>query len=91
MQVYTGPTSFTWSVPAGATMVRMLLAGGGGGGGSGFVQSTNNVRSGGGGGGAAGVSWRVFAVIECCALYWLHSPSGVEFRQHAKYHVGYWR
>jgi hypothetical protein len=47
--------SFTWTKPAGAKWVEILLFGAGGGGGSGGRYATSSARFGGGGGGAGGV------------------------------------
>ena len=47
--------SFTWTKPAGAKEVKVVLYGGGGGGASGARQATTANRSGGGGGSGGGV------------------------------------
>lgn len=47
--------SGTWTKPAGAKAISVLLIGGGGGGGAGRRGASNSVRYGGGGGGAGGV------------------------------------
>jgi hypothetical protein len=46
--------SFTWTKPAGAKWVEILLFGGGGGGGSGARRATSTARGGGAAGGGAG-------------------------------------
>jgi hypothetical protein len=52
-QAYTTPGTFTWTKPAGAKFVDLIMFGGGGGGGSGARFATSSGRSGGAGGGAA--------------------------------------
>jgi len=49
-QVYTTPGTATWTKPANAKWVEIVMFGGGGGGGSGARQATTSARSGGGGG-----------------------------------------
>lgn len=55
VQDFTTVGTSTWTKPAGAKMVYVLLFGGGGGGGGGYRRSTSSVSAcGGGGAGAAG-------------------------------------
>jgi hypothetical protein len=56
-QAYTTAGTFTWTKPAGAKWVEILMFGGGGGGGSGTRQATATARSGGGGGGAGAYAY----------------------------------
>src|SRR3954471_21339340 len=49
-QVFRTAGSFTWTKPAGARWVEVILVGGGGGGGSGMVGAAATVRNGGAGG-----------------------------------------
>src|SRR5690242_17913837 len=49
-------SSGTWTKPAGAKLVRVILVGGGGGGGSGRIGATGTIRGGGGGGAPGGVA-----------------------------------
>ena len=61
IQTFGSPTSsgtFTWTKPAGAKWVRVILYGAGSGGGSGARQPTTN--SSGGGGGSSGGSFLLF-------------------------------
>jgi hypothetical protein len=53
--------SYTWSLPAGAALVEVLMIGGGGGGGSGRRGANGSNRFGGGGGGSGGVVHTTFA------------------------------
>lgn len=55
IQVFTPGTS-TWTKPAGAKAIEVILIGGGGGGGSGRKGATSTIRCGGGSGGGAGMS-----------------------------------
>ena len=50
VQTFYSVGTFTWTKPAGAKVVDILLVGGGGGGGSGGRYATTSGRSGGGGG-----------------------------------------
>ena len=68
VQVFGGAASsgsFTWTKPANAKVVDILLIGAGGGGGSGARQATTSIR-GGGGGGSQGVA--LFARIDAATL-----------------------
>ena len=53
--------SYTWSLPAGAAMVEVLMIGGGAGGGSGRRGAGGSNRFGGGGGGSGGVIHTTFS------------------------------
>src|SRR5215831_29028 len=53
VQSFTTPGSYTWTKPAGVTMVQVTCQGGGGGGGSG-AGAALGVAANGGGGGASG-------------------------------------
>ena len=57
---YSTPGTYSYTIPAGATQLRVMLWGAGGGGGSGARNATTGVRSGGGGGG--GGSFYAFTV-----------------------------
>jgi hypothetical protein len=64
IQVFGGPStsgSYTWTKPAGAKIVRVILVGGGGGGGSGAKQATTSGR--GAGGGGSGGSFNVSTIF----------------------------
>ena len=54
-QAFTTAGTFTWTKPAGAKWVEIVMWGGGGGGGSGARQATSVLRLGGGGGGGGGM------------------------------------
>lgn len=57
VDIYTTAGSFSWTMPAGATLVEVEVQAGGGGGGSGAYYSTGTAnRNGGGGGGGGGRS-----------------------------------
>ena len=53
-QAYTTAGTFTWTKPAGAKWVEVIMFGAGGGGGAGGRYATSSGRAGGGGGGAGG-------------------------------------
>lgn len=57
-----GGTSQTYTVPAGANFLQVILIAGGGGGASGGLQGTSVSASGGAGGGGGGISYAVFQV-----------------------------
>ena len=57
--------SFTWTKPANAKFVEIILIGGGGGGGSGGRQATSVARPGGGGGAGGSI---LFARIDAASL-----------------------
>jgi len=54
-QAYTTAGTFTWTKPAGAKWVDIVMFGGGGGGGSGARRATTSIRGGGGGGSGGGI------------------------------------
>lgn len=60
VQAFTTPGTFTWTKPAGAKTVYVLLIGGGGGGAGGSKQATAVAANGGGGGQGGGVSEYTF-------------------------------
>jgi hypothetical protein len=53
-QTYSDTGSFTWTKPAGAKLIQVILTGGGGGGASGAAAVGSGVAGGTGGGGGAG-------------------------------------
>jgi hypothetical protein len=55
IQVFSTPGNFTWTKPAGASLITVTVIGGGGGGGGGAPASTNGGGGGGGAGGAKAV------------------------------------
>lgn len=55
-QAFSTAGSDTWTKPAGAKWVRVIVVAAGSGGGSGTRRATSNTRSGGGGGAAGGVT-----------------------------------
>jgi hypothetical protein len=63
VQWVTATGSYTWTKPAGAQTVDVVLLSGGGGGGSGAIQTTGNAGGGGGGGGGA-LTFRTFAAAD---------------------------
>ena len=58
VQVFTATGAFTWTKPAGAKLVRLLMWGPGGGGGGGRRGAAGTVRQGGGGGGGGAFTMR---------------------------------
>lgn len=57
-------SSGTYTIPSGATTIRIICIGGGGGGGSGYGAAAGNLRAGGGGGGGGALTDVSYAVSD---------------------------
>jgi hypothetical protein len=68
IQEFTSSGTSTWTKPAGAKMVYVLLYGGGGGGGSGRKRSSSGLATAAAGGGAGGAGGRTELWIPASAL-----------------------
>src|SRR5215510_46906 len=64
VDLYSVPGTYTWTMPALATRVRIEGVGAGTGGGAGRRGAAGTVRCGGGGGGSAGYSWIDYAASD---------------------------
>ena len=64
MDAYTVPGSYTWTKPAGAKTITVVMQGAGGGGGSGRRDAAGTVRWGGGGGAGGAYAQRTFAAAD---------------------------
>jgi hypothetical protein len=64
VQFVTATGSYTWSKPAGAQTVDVVLCAGGAGGGSGAIEISGTAAGGGGGGGGGGYTARTFVASD---------------------------
>lgn len=69
VQVYTTPGTYSWSKPAGAKVVQVLLIGGGGGGGGGARNVSGTACAGGGGGGGSGIWDGIFDASQLASSF----------------------
>lgn len=69
VQVYTTPGTYSWSKPAGAKVVQVVLIGGGGGGGGGARNVSGTACAGGGGGGGSGIWDGIFDASQLASSF----------------------